>query len=112
MLFGVFRFFEGKDARRTFCERLAAKLFETANTIPRLKVFIVDREFSNAMIIAGESNPKLGLIRVHTPVAQALLGSALGAEVLARLPGGLKKLKVLAIQKHSIAHPAVSIPAF
>jgi hypothetical protein len=55
---------------------------------------------------------KLGLIGVHTPVAQALLGSAVGAEVLARLPGGLKKLKVLAIQKHSIAHPAVSIPAF
>jgi hypothetical protein len=59
-----------------------------------------------AMIIAGESNPKLGLISVHTPVAQALLGSAVGAEVLAPLPVGLRKLKVLAIQKHSVAHPA------
>lgn len=51
-------------------------------------------------IVAGESNPKLGLINKETPIARVLLGASVGAELLAHLPDGARKIKILTIQKH------------
>ncbi len=57
-------------------------------------------------IVAGESNPKLGLVNKETPIARVLLGAPVGAELLAHLPEGPRKIKVLTIQKHRPAFGA------
>jgi very-short-patch-repair endonuclease len=57
-------------------------------------------------IVAGESNPKLGLINKETPIARVLLGASVGAELLAQLPDGARKIRILTIQKHRPASGA------
>jgi very-short-patch-repair endonuclease/transcription elongation GreA/GreB family factor len=59
-------------------------------------------------IVAGESNPKLGLVNKETPIARVLLGASVGAELLAHLPDGARKIKILTIQKH---RPAFGVDA-
>jgi transcription elongation GreA/GreB family factor len=59
-------------------------------------------------IVAGESNPKLGLVNKETPIARVLLGASAGAELLAHVPDGARKIKILTIQKH---RPAFGVDA-
>ncbi|MBI4350082.1 MAG: transcription elongation factor GreA [Elusimicrobia bacterium] len=47
---------------------------------------------------ADEADPSAGKISVSSPLAQGLLGSAAGATVIVRLPGGEKQLAILKVE--------------
>lgn len=47
---------------------------------------------------ADEADPSAGKISVSSPLAQGLLGSAAGASVKVRLPGGEKHLSILKVE--------------
>lgn len=53
----------------------------------------------SVQIIAGASKPDEGLINQNTPLAKALLGSSVGDEEDVNLPLGLKRIRVLDIQR-------------
>ena len=55
-------------------------------------------------IIVGrtESNPDIGLISFHTPLARGLMGKAEGAEVEIRLPVGKKEFEILNVEYKTI----------
>ncbi len=57
-----------------------------------------DQEYQ-VTIIKGESNPKMGLINVNTPMAKGLLGARVGETIDVHLPVGTKKIKILEIIK-------------
>lgn len=66
-----------------------------------MKVTIRDQDgddYEYTLVGAEESDPAVGKISVHAPIAQGLLGHKVNDEVLIDLPGGKTKFKVLKIQ--------------
>lgn len=55
------------------------------------------REFSYTIVGSEESDPKALKLSVASPVGQALMGKEAGEEVLARVPKGTRKLRILDI---------------
>ena len=55
-----------------------------------------------ALITREKSNPEFGLINANTPIAKALLGAQVGQIVVAQLPMGSTRLRVVDISP--VAH--------
>src|SRR4026207_519999 len=55
-------------------------------------------DYEYTLVGAEESDPNVGRISVHAPIAQGLLGHKVGEEVLVDLPGGKTKFKILKIE--------------
>ena len=53
-----------------------------------------DKELQYKIVGSLESNPEIGHISFHSPLAKELLGKQEGDEVKARLPGGVKEFEV------------------
>jgi len=53
-----------------------------------------DEEFTYTIVGGCESNPDVGLISFHSPLAKQLLGKEEGDEVKVRLPGGEKEFEI------------------
>lgn len=56
-----------------------------------------DSEIKYKIVSSLDSNPDLGHISFHSPLAKQLLGKEEGDEVTAKLPGGQKDLEILEI---------------
>ncbi|MDD4364334.1 MAG: transcription elongation factor GreA [Synergistales bacterium] len=65
------------------------------------KVRFVDldsrREFAYTIVGSEESDPKTFKLSAASPVGQALMGREVGEEVLARVPKGTRKLRIVDI---------------
>ena len=57
-----------------------------------------ESEITYTIVSSFDSNPDLGHISFHSPLAKQLLGKSEGVEVHAVLPGGKKEFEVLEIQ--------------
>lgn len=55
------------------------------------------KEFTYTIVGSEESDPKLLKVSAASPVGQALMGREAGDEVVARVPKGKRKLKVMSI---------------
>jgi transcription elongation factor GreA len=53
-----------------------------------------DIEVTYTIVGGAESNPDMGLISFHSPLAKQLLGKEEGDEVKVRLPGGEKEFEI------------------
>jgi len=53
-----------------------------------------DEEIKYKIVSSHDSNPDIGHISFHSPLAKALLGKSEGDEVIARLPGGKREFEV------------------
>jgi len=53
-----------------------------------------DAEIKYKIVSSHDSNPDIGHISFHAPLAKALLGKTEGDEVIARLPGGKREFEV------------------
>ena len=53
-----------------------------------------DKEIKYKIVSSHDSNPDIGHISFHSPLAKALLGRSEGDEIIARLPGGKKEFEV------------------
>jgi len=64
----------------------------------------MDTEEEVTYVIVGrtESNPDIGLISFHTPLARGLMGKAEGAEVEINLPVGKKEFEILSVEYKTI----------
>jgi len=49
-----------------------------------------------------ESEPEIGLISVHAPLARAMIGKEAGDEFTVRLPVGMRSYEVVAIEYHPV----------
>jgi transcription elongation factor GreA len=56
-----------------------------------------DEEVKYKIVSSQDSNPDLGHISFHSPLAKQLLGKEEGDEVSAQLPGGKKDLEILEV---------------
>ena len=56
-----------------------------------------DTEIKYTIVSSLDSNPDLGHISFHSPLAKQLLGKEEGDEITAQLPGGKKDLEILEI---------------
>jgi transcription elongation factor GreA len=56
-----------------------------------------DKEIAYKIVSSMDSNPDLGHISFHSPLAKQLLGKEEGDEIAAILPGGKKDLEILEI---------------
>jgi len=54
------------------------------------------------MISPEGSNPDWGVVNMHAPIAQAILGSRTGEIVEAKLPRGTRRLKIEQITKNQL----------
>ncbi|MEA1917991.1 MAG: transcription elongation factor GreA [Campylobacterota bacterium] len=61
-----------------------------------------DEEISYTIVGACESNPAIGLISFHSPLAKQLLGKEEGDEFKAKLPMGVKEFEVLEVSYKEI----------
>ncbi len=57
-----------------------------------------ESEITYKIVSSFDSNPELGYISFHSPLAKQLLGKEEGDEVHAQLPGGKKEFEVLEIK--------------
>lgn len=53
-----------------------------------------DEEIKYKIVSSHDSNPDIGHISFHSPLAKQLLGRSEGDEITARLPGGKKEFEV------------------
>lgn len=66
-----------------------------------MKVTIRDEDgdsYEYTLVGSEESDPSVGKISVHAPIAQGLLGHKVDEDVTIQLPGGPTKFKVLKIE--------------
>jgi len=56
-----------------------------------------EEEFTYSIVGSTESNPNLGLISYHSPLAKQLLGKEEGDEVVTKLPSGEKEYEILSV---------------
>ncbi len=59
-------------------------------------------EITYTIVGSTESNPDIGLISYHSPLAKQLLGKAQGDEVSVNLPGGVKEYEVISVEYKEI----------
>ena len=55
-------------------------------------------DYEYTLVGPEESDPNVGKISVHAPIAQGLLGHKVDAEITITLPGGPTKFKILKIE--------------
>ena len=53
-----------------------------------------EKEITYKIVSSHDSNPDIGHISFHSPLAKQLLGRMEGDEIIARLPGGKKEFEV------------------
>ncbi len=58
-----------------------------------------DEEIEYAIVGSAEADPLEGKISNESPMGRAMIGHAVGEEVLAQTPNGVMKLKILDIRK-------------
>jgi transcription elongation factor GreA len=56
-----------------------------------------EREVTYAIVGGYESNPDIGYISYHSPLAKQLLGKEEGDEFIAKLPGGSKEYEIIEV---------------
>lgn len=56
-------------------------------------------EIKTIQIVRGSNQPSMGIININAPLAKALLNSEEGEEVEVRLPTGVKKARILSVDK-------------
>ena len=61
-----------------------------------------DEEISYVIVGSIESNPDMGLISFHSPMAKQLLGKEEGDDFKVRLPGGEREFEVLEVKYQEI----------
>ena len=61
-----------------------------------------DEELEYTIVGSCESNPEIGLISFHSPLAKQLLGKEEGDEFKAKLPGGMRDFEVLEVKYKEI----------
>jgi transcription elongation GreA/GreB family factor/very-short-patch-repair endonuclease len=60
-----------------------------------------ETEIKTVQIVNGPNQPDMGIININAPLARALLGSEIDEVVQVHLPTGLKKARVVAVEKAS-----------
>lgn len=62
-------------------------------------VMDVETEIEHTYTIVGavESNPEIGYVSFHSPLARALIGKEEGESVVAMMPGGTRELEILKV---------------
>lgn len=70
-----------------------------------VKVENLDTEEEAVYTIVGrtESNPDIGLISYHTPLATGLMGKSEGDEVSIKLPAGIQEFEILEVSYQPIS---------
>ena len=53
-----------------------------------------DKEITYTIVSSSHSNPEIGNISFHSPLAKQLLGKSEGDEFIAQLPGGKKEFEI------------------
>lgn len=66
----------------------------TLGTTVRFQDLDSGKEFTYTIVGSEESDPKALKVSAASPVGQALMGREIGEEVLARVPKGIRKLKI------------------
>jgi len=61
-----------------------------------------EKELTYVIVGRTESNPDIGLISFHTPLARGLMGKAQGDEVVISLPVGKKEFEILSVSYEPI----------
>ncbi|MDY7036781.1 MAG: GreA/GreB family elongation factor, partial [Thermodesulfobacteriota bacterium] len=62
--------------------------------------FLDDKdEIKTVQIVRGSNQPSMGIININAPLAKAFLSSEEGEEVEVRLPTGVKKARILSVDK-------------
>jgi transcription elongation factor GreA len=61
-----------------------------------------DEEVTYTIVGSIESNPDMGLISFHSPLAKLMLGKEEGDDFKARLPGGEREFEVLEVKYQEI----------
>ena len=61
-----------------------------------------DEEVTYTIVGSIESNPDMGLISFHSPLAKLMLGKEEGDDFKARLPGGEREFEVLEVRYQEI----------
>ncbi len=61
-----------------------------------------EEEVTYTIVGRTESNPDIGLISFHTPLARGLMGKAEGDEVEIKLPVGKKEFEILSVEYKTI----------
>jgi len=56
-------------------------------------------EIKTVQVVKGSNQPSMGIININAPLARALLRSEEGKEVEVRLPTGVRKARILSIEK-------------
>jgi transcription elongation factor GreA len=69
-------------------------------SLVRLKDLDYDDEFDYAVVGSLEADPDQDRISYESPLGQALLGKKVGDEVEVRVPAGVTRYEVVAIQKY------------
>jgi len=70
----------------------------TLGTKVTLKDLDLNKEFTYVIVNSEETDPSNHRISVSSPVGQAIIGKAVGDEVIARAPRGTRRLKILRIE--------------
>ncbi len=56
-------------------------------------------EIKTVQIVKGSNQPSMGIININAPLARALLKSEEGGEVEVKLPTGVKKARIISVEK-------------
>lgn len=70
----------------------------TLGTKVTLRDLDLNKEFTYVIVNSEETDPNNHRISVSSPVGQAIIGKAVGDEVIARAPRGIRRLKILRIE--------------
>ena len=97
------------EARIFDLEAMLVNVVMIDDTLDTGKVFIgskvtlydcaLKENFAYRVVGSAESDPRLGLISDESPLGKALIGHAVGEEVIADAPGGHMHYKILDITK-------------
>jgi transcription elongation factor GreA len=68
----------------------------------KLENLDTEEEITYTIVGRMESNPDIGLISYHTPLATGLMGKVQGDEVSVRLPAGVQEFEILEVKYQDI----------
>ena len=68
----------------------------------KLENLDTEEEITYTIVGRTESNPDIGLISYHTPLATGLMGKSEGDEVSVRLPAGVQEFEILEVKYQTI----------
>lgn len=58
-----------------------------------------EKEIKTLQIVMNHENASMGIVKANSPIARAMLGAEIGEVIEARLPTGVKELKILGIDR-------------